>query len=65
MGESERAEFVENYECDAMAVAEALLNRIDAMADARAKFRRSLMYSVEVIEAPDFDAASVAVDQTC
>lgn len=58
MGETERAEFVENYECDSLAVAEALIRRIDAMADERARFRRSLMYSVEVIETPDFDPAA-------
>lgn len=61
MGETERAEFVESYECDPMAVAEALLARIDAMADARARFRRSLMYSVEVIEAPELDVVAARV----
>ena len=43
-------------------VAEALLARIDEMADERARFRRSLIYSVEMIEAPDFDAGSPDVE---
>ncbi|MGH2960075.1 MAG: hypothetical protein ACRDKE_10755 [Solirubrobacterales bacterium] len=42
-------------------VAEALLEKIDAMADERARFRRSLIYSVEMIEAPDFDPGAADV----
>lgn len=47
--------FAENYEVDPDRVAEALLAKIDAMADERSRFRRSLIYSVEMIEAPDLD----------
>lgn len=54
--------FTENYEVDPERVAEALLAKIDAMADERARFRRSLIYSVEMIEAPDFDASSGRVE---
>lgn len=43
------------YVIDPDRVAEALLARIDKMADERARFRRSLIYSVEVIEAPELD----------
>jgi hypothetical protein len=42
-------------------VAEALLARIDEMADERARFRRSLIYSVEMIETPDFDPGAADV----
>lgn len=40
-------------------VAEALLARIDELAGERGSFRRSLIYSVEMIEAPDFDAGAI------
>ncbi len=53
--ESERAEFVSNYRVDPSAVADAFVDRLLEMADERARFRRSLMYSVEVIETPDLD----------
>ena len=46
-------------------VAEALLARIDQMADERARFRRSLIYSVEMIEAPDFDPGAVGNSRFC
>ena len=55
-------EFVANYEVDPDRVAEALLAKIDAMADERARFRRSLIYSVEMIEAPNFDVSAGSVD---
>jgi hypothetical protein len=52
---------VDSYEVQPEKVAEALLARIDEMADERARFRRSLIYSVEMIEAPDLDTGSVEV----
>jgi hypothetical protein len=54
-----RAEFVENYRVDEMRVAEAFLARIEKLADERAQLRRSLMYSVEMVEAGDFNSAAV------
>lgn len=54
--------FAENYEIDPDRVAQALLAKIDAMADERARFRRSLIYSVEMIEAPDLDFNAGSVD---
>ncbi len=56
--EKRRAEWVDSYSVDAIGVAEALLDRIETLADERARFRRSLMYSVEVIESPDFDVTA-------
>lgn len=53
--ENHRAEWASSYSVDAMGVAQALLDRINALADERARFRRSLLFSVEVVEAPDFD----------
>jgi hypothetical protein len=50
------------YVVNAHRVAEALLAKIDEMADERARFRRSLIYSVEMIETPDFDAGSLSVE---
>jgi hypothetical protein len=47
------------YVVDPKRVAEALLARIDKMADERARFRRSLIYSVEMIEAPNGDCFTV------
>jgi hypothetical protein len=52
----------DNYVVQSDLVAEALLARIDKLADERARFRRSLIYSVEMIEAPDFDAGSPDVE---
>lgn len=54
--------FVKNYEVDPERVAEALLAKIDAMADERARFRRSLIYSVEMIEAPESDFSAGRID---
>jgi hypothetical protein len=56
------ARFIDQYEVDPDRVAQALLERIDAMADERARFRRSLIYSVEMIEAADFDAGSIEIN---
>lgn len=53
--ESERDQFLASYSIDPVAVAGALVDRVIAMADERARFRRSLMYSVEMIEAPELD----------
>jgi hypothetical protein len=52
----------ESYEVNAARVAEALLARIDQMADERARFRRSLIYSVEMIEAPDGDVTAARIE---
>jgi hypothetical protein len=52
---------VDAYEVNPDRVAEALLARIDRMADERAHFRRSLIYSVEMIETPDFDPGAAEV----
>lgn len=59
--EKRRTEWVDSYSVDAMGVAEAFLARIEALADERARFRRSLMYSVEMIESPDFDVTACRV----
>lgn len=56
------ARFADGYVVDPKRVAEALLERIEAMADERARFRRSLIYSVEMIEAPDFDIRAARLD---
>lgn len=53
---------VDAYVVNAPQVAEALLAKIDEMADERARFRRSLIYSVEMIETPDFDPGSTSVE---
>lgn len=50
------------YVVNADRVAEALLAKIDEMADERARSRRSLIHSVEMIETPDFDAVSISVN---
>jgi hypothetical protein len=52
---AEELNVMTEYVIDPDRVAEALLARIDKMADERARFRRSLIYSVEVIEAPELD----------
>ena len=49
------------YVIDADRVAEALLARIDKLADERARSRRSLIYSVEMIETPEFHASASCV----
>jgi hypothetical protein len=51
------------YVVDPDRVAEALLARIDRMADERAKMRRSLIYSVEMIETPDVDGRTGSAHQ--
>lgn len=56
-----RAEFVASYTVDPVAVAEALIDRVNVLANERARFRRSLMYSVEMIEAPGFDVTAARV----
>lgn len=58
-----KSRFEDEYVVDPVSVAEALLKRIDAMADERARFRRSLIYSVEMIEAPDFEIRAGRVEQ--
>ncbi|MBI2691595.1 MAG: hypothetical protein HYX29_06610 [Solirubrobacterales bacterium] len=55
-------EDVDAYVVNEQRVAEALLAKIDKLADERARFRRSLIYSVEMIETPDFDAGSLGVE---
>jgi hypothetical protein len=54
--------FGDDYVIDPERVAEALLSRIEAMADERARFRRALICSVEMIEAPDFDIRAARID---
>ncbi|MGK2879081.1 MAG: hypothetical protein ACSLFF_11000 [Solirubrobacterales bacterium] len=51
----------DRYVVDAPRVAEALLVRINKLADERARFRRALIYSVEMIETPEFDARASRV----
>lgn len=51
-----------NYSFDPIDVAEALLAHIELLADQRARFRRSLMWSVEMIETPDLDLDTVGRD---
>jgi hypothetical protein len=49
-----------NYKVEPELVAEALLRRIDQLAEDRAQYRRALIHSVEVIEAPgDSDAPTL------
>ncbi len=55
-------EDVDAYVVNEQRVAEALLAKIDKLADERARFRRSLIYSVEMIETPDIDAGSLGVE---
>ena len=52
---------VDAYRVNPVRVAEALLARIDELADERARFRRSLIYSVEMIETPDFNPGTVNI----
>lgn len=54
--------FAQNYEVEPERVAEALLVKIDAMADERARFRRSLIYAVEMIETPDLDFIAARIN---
>lgn len=49
------ANFADNYKIDPLRVADALVRRVRAMADERARMHRALVYSVEMIEAPDFE----------
>lgn len=49
-----------NYEVDAQAVAEALIRRVNALADERAQARCALIRSVEVLVPSDLDDTSIA-----
>jgi hypothetical protein len=62
--QAEVDEFLADYTVDSELVAEAMLAHIEALADARARFRRSLLYSVEMIETPEleFDLDAIRVD---
>ncbi|MBJ7458952.1 MAG: hypothetical protein JHD02_07190 [Thermoleophilaceae bacterium] len=51
----------DDYKVDPDRVAAALLARIDKLAGERAHFRRSMIYSVEMIETPEFDASASCV----
>lgn len=46
-----------SYEVNPTLVAEAMLRRIDQLAEQRAEYRRALIHSVEVVESPDADDA--------
>jgi hypothetical protein len=48
-----------NYEVDAHAVAEALIRRVNALANERAQARRALIRSVEVLVPSDCDGPSI------
>lgn len=50
-----------DYRVDPMLVADALLRRLDVLANQRAEYRRAMIHSVEVLETPDVDSFSVAV----
>ncbi len=56
---------VDNYVIDAPRIADAFLSRLNRMADERARLRRSLISSVEVVEAPQLKGCSVGSDQAC
>lgn len=47
-----------DYNVDPLLVADALLRRLDRLADERDEYRRALIRSVEVIEPGDFDDAA-------
>lgn len=55
---------VDNYVIDAPRIADAFLARVNRMADERARLRRSLISSVEVVEAPEFGDCSVRAHKT-
>ncbi|MGH2905739.1 MAG: hypothetical protein ACRDKI_03100 [Solirubrobacterales bacterium] len=48
-----------NYVVDPEAVAEALIRRVNALADERAKARRALIRSVEVLVPGDSDGPAI------
>lgn len=50
-----------NYEIDPDAVAEALISRVNQLADERAQYRRALIRSVEMLVTGDVDGPAVAV----
>jgi hypothetical protein len=60
--QTSESDFMANYAFDPIDVAEALLAHIELLADQRARFRRSLMWSVEMIETPDLDLDTVGRD---
>lgn len=47
-----------DYSVDPLLVADALIKRLDRLADERAEYRRALIHSVEVIKASDLDDAT-------
>lgn len=47
-----------DYTVDPLLVADALIKRLDRLADERAEYRRALIQSVEVIKPGDFDDAA-------
>ena len=47
-----------DYTVDPLLVADALIKRLDRLADERAEYRRALIHSVEVIKPGDFDDAA-------
>lgn len=51
--------FDTDYVVDADAVAEALIRRVNSLADERAKARRALIRSIEVLIAGDGDGPAV------
>ncbi|MFT4048570.1 MAG: hypothetical protein QM648_01885 [Solirubrobacterales bacterium] len=51
----------QNYVVDSELVAEAFIARLQTMADERARSLRALMFSVEMIEAPDFDVRAARI----
>lgn len=55
---------VDNYVIDAHRIAEAFLARINRMADERARLRRSLISSVEVVEAADISDCAIRAHKT-
>jgi hypothetical protein len=48
-----------NYAVDADAVAEALIKRVNKLADERVQYRRALIHSVEVLETNDLDGPAI------
>lgn len=50
---------VDNYVIEPRRVADALVSRVSRMADERARLRRSLISSVEVVEAPELRDCTV------
>ena len=54
------ARHFDNYEVDPHAVAEALIRRVNSLADERAKARNAMIRSVEVLVPSDLDDPAVA-----